>query len=340
MKNLVLDNELIIFLQGKKILLAFSHGSDSTALFYLLHEAKVKFECAFVNYKTRLSSDTEENATKELCKKFGINLYIKTAPLNLQNSSNFENTARKIRYDFFNELILNYNFDVLMTAHQLNDAFEWFLMQFSKGSGLVNLLGFNKISKYIAKFDDKKQEILICKPLINTTKNEILKYLQENKIKYFNDDSNNNLKFKRNFIRAKFSDEFISNFPVGVKKTMEFLQADKEIILGDFVHEDDEIFVINKDKSALNLIDKACKKLGVMISQKTRKECLDHDCVISHKIAVVSNEKYFFITPYIKTKMDKKFKEKCRILKIPPLIRGFLWLHEEKYFNCLCKFLS
>ena len=321
MKNLIIDTEILDFLRDRKNLLAFSHGSDSTALFYTLLNLGVKFDCAFVNYKTRENSDLEEISAKELCEKFGVNLFIKTASLDLQNSSNFENQARKIRYDFFDEICAKFGYENLITAHQLNDKFEWFLMQLGRGAGLANLLGFEKI--------ENRTNFTLVRPFFNISKTQILEFLSENKIKFFNDISNENTKFKRNFIRSEFSDKFMARYESGIKKSMQFLGDDKKAILGEFVYSDDEFFIVKKDKFALNLIDKACKILGVVLSQKTRQECEKSDCVVSHKIAVASNKKYYFIAPYIKTKMDKKFKEKCRVLKIPPLIRGYLSINEN-----------
>lgn len=321
MKNLIIDSEILDFLRERKNLLAFSHGSDSTALFYTLLNLGVKFDCAFVNYKTRKQSDEEEASAKELCDKFGVNLFVKAAPLNLENSGDFENTARKIRYDFFDEICTKFCYENLITAHQLNDKFEWFLMQLAKGSGLANLLGFEKI--------ENRTNYAIVRPLYNVSKTQILEFLSENKIKFFNDISNENTKFKRNFIRSEFSDKFMARYESGIKKSMQFLGDDKKAILDEFVYSDDEFFIIKKDKFALNLIDKACKILGIVLSQKTRQECEKSDCVVSHKIAVASNEKYYFIAPYIKTKMDKKFKEKCRKNKIPPLIRGYLSINSN-----------
>ena len=321
MKTLNIDSEILDFLRGRKNLLAFSHGSDSTALFYTLLNLGVKFDCAFVNYKTRENSDLEEISAKELCDKFGVNLFVKTAPLNLENSGDFENTARKIRYDFFDEICAKFDYENLITAHQLNDKFEWFLMQLGRGAGLANLLGFEKI--------ENRTNFTLVRPFFNISKTQILEFLSENKIKFFNDISNENTKFKRNFIRSEFSDKFVARYENGIKKSMQFLGDDKKAILDEFVYSDDEFFIIKKDKFALNLIDKACKILGIVLSQKTRQECEKSDCVVSHKIAVASNEKYYFIAPYIKTKMDKKFKEKCRKNKIPPLIRGYLSINSN-----------
>ena len=42
-------------------------------------------------------------------------------------------------------------------------------------------------------------------------------------------------------------------------------------------------------------------------------------------MAVGAGENFILVTPYIKAAMDKKFKEACRTLKIPPINRGFLF---------------
>ena len=47
--------------------------------------------------------------------------------------------------------------------------------------------------------------------------------------------------------------------------------------------------------------------------------------MLGGKVAVGAGEKFIFVTPYIKSAMDKKFKEACRRLAIPPINRGFLF---------------
>ena len=322
MQILNIDTEILDFLRGRKNLLAFSHGSDSTALFYTLLNLGVKFDCAFVNYKTRENSDLEEIGTKELCDKFGVNLFVKTAPLNLENSGDFENTARKIRYDFFDEICVKFGHDTLITAHQLNDKFEWFLMQLGRGAGLANLLGFEKI--------ENRTNFTLVRPFYNVSKTQILDFLSKNKIKFFNDISNENTKFARNAVRAEFSDKFVEKYALNLAKSFEFLSIDKANLTGEFVYQKDKFFVLENSQKSLNLIDKACKILGVVISQNQRKEILKTDCVISGKICVCKNEKFYFVCPFLRQKkMDKKFKEKCRILKIPPLVRPYIYAHQE-----------
>ncbi|MBF7043653.1 tRNA lysidine(34) synthetase TilS, partial [Campylobacter volucris] len=110
---------------------------------------------------------------------------------------NFEANARVVRYEFFDEICLKYGYKNLILAHNLNDKFEWFLMQFSKGAGLFELLGFKDI--------EKRKNFTIVRPLIETSKKEILKFLDDKKIKYFHDESNDNEKYFRNHIRINYA---------------------------------------------------------------------------------------------------------------------------------------
>ncbi|KAB0582974.1 tRNA lysidine(34) synthetase TilS [Campylobacter sputorum subsp. sputorum] len=309
----------IDILKNEKNLLAFSHGSDSTALFYILENASINFDLAFVNYKTRKQSDEEENSARELADKFNKKIFIKVVKLDLQSSSNFEKHARDIRWNFFEELALKFGYKNIITAHQLNDKFEWFLMQFSKGAGLNELLGMQKI--------DKKEHFNIIRPLLDVSKQEILNFLKDNNIHFFHDSSNDNVKFKRNFIRSKFSDEFIKLYANGLKKSFCILQNDAKNLKSELVFRKYDLFIIKNDECFLRGIDKCLKKLGYVISENQRKN-ITQSCVIGGKFAICKNEKYIFICPFLSVKMDKKFKEICRVLRVPSKIRPYLFAKE------------
>lgn len=297
-------------------LLAFSAGIDSTALFFWLIEKNIDFDIAIVNYHTRETSDKEVEYAKELAKKYNKKIYIKDCYLEKFN----EKKARECRYKFFEEIIKKYNYTTLITAHQLNDRFEWFLMQLSKGAGLKELISMPKI--------EKREFFTIYRPFYNKSKKEILEFLHKRNIKYFIDESNFDKKYKRNFIRNEFSDKFIELFEDGIKRSFEYLEEDLNLLFQKDWIKEEKLYYFNKSSSKIDIkkVDLILKELGIIMSKKQRDEVINTNfsCVIQGKVAIDSNDKQIFIAPYIKVKLSKKEKELFRKLRIPPKIRGYL----------------
>jgi len=312
-------NSLLTLKEGKN-LLAFSSGSDSSALFFILKEYGIDFDIALVNYKSRDQSDKEESYAKELANRYDKICHTLTCKL---SKSNFEKSAREARYGFFNSLIKEHNYKNLITAHHLNDRFEWLLMQLSKGAGTSEIVGMSEI--------EKKDEYTLVRPLLHVSKDEILRFLENNKIKHFIDSSNSDKKYLRNYIRAEFSDKFVKRFQDGLKRSFIYLERDKEELTNSQIKKIKELYIIEKDESDLKnirAIDRVLKKLGVLLTKKSKDEILrSKDCVVSHKVAVCFTQNSIFVAPYIKTVMPKSFKENCRKrTQIPPKVRGYIYL--------------
>ena len=289
--------------------------------FFLLLEQNISFDIAIVDYNLRAQSKDEISYAKELALKYNKSIFIKD--VNLENNSNFEKTARDIRYSFFEEIISENSYENLITAHQLNDKLEWFLMQLSKGAGLVELIGFNEF--------EQKNNYKIYKPLLNITKDELENFLKINNHKYFIDESNFDEKYTRNFFRHNFSNPFLENFSSGVKKSFEYLQNDLNSlnIQNNPIKRIKELEIfLNQNDDNLNIrtIDLSLKKRGILLSSAQRDEIIKQkEITISHKINISILEDYIWIAPNCNEIMDKKFKELCRIKKIPKNIRSYIF---------------
>jgi len=307
-------------IKESKNLLAFSAGIDSCALFFILLEQNIPFDIAIVDYNVREQSKEEISYAKTLAKKYNKQIFIKEVTL---ENSNFEKQARDIRYSFFEDLITEYKYNTLLTAHQLNDKLEWFMMQLSKGAGLVELIGFNTW--------EEKPNYKIFKPLLELSKEELEGYLKANKITYFIDQSNYDEKYTRNYFRHNFSDKFLNEFQEGIKNSFKYLDKDlnslniqTEPILKI---EKLEVFKNTKDDNLnIRIIDINLKKRGILISNASRNEILKQkEIIISHKLAISISNDYIWLCPSLKTIMDKKFKEVCRVKNIPKNIRPYLF---------------
>ncbi len=313
-----LHKSTIDFLKKGKNLLAFSAGIDSSALFFILKENDIDFDMAIVDYNIREQSKQEIEYAQYLAKKYNKRLFTHSCSL---SSSNFEHNARIQRYNFFEKIISEHKYDNLITAHQLNDRLEWFLMQLSRGSGLVELLGMQEL-EFGAAYSK-------AKPLLHVSKQELSNYLFQNDIKYFVDESNKSEKYFRNKIRNRYADSFIDEFATGLKNSFDYLQNDKDLLLPKDEIRVKKLFVLDRhdeDLKNIRQIDKVVKKLGVSMSKSQRDEMLrTKNCVISDKIAVVFTKKSIFISPFSKANMPKEFKELCRLNHIPAKIRPYLY---------------
>jgi len=313
-----LSSDILEELKKGKNLLAFSAGSDSSALFFILKALHVEFDIAIVNYQTREQSSEEEKYAKALAKEFNKECYIFTCKL---ESNNFEHNARVTRYEFFEKITTKHYYNTLLTAHHLNDKLEWFLMQLSKGAGAVELSGMSEV--------EQNEHYKTIRPLLGVEKNEILNFLHVNKIRHFLDSSNSDKKHFRNQIRKEFASSFCEQFSSGIKKSFEYLENDKKRLVPKEIEQKKSLYILKRDEDDLiNIrgIDRAVKKLGVLLSSAMRNEILKtKDCIVSKKIAIAFSAEKIYICPTVDVTMDKKFKEKCRIEKIPSKIRPYLF---------------
>ncbi|EIF50632.1 tRNA lysidine(34) synthetase TilS [Sulfurovum sp. AR] len=306
-------------LKEKKNLLAFSGGVDSSALFFLLLENHIKFDIAIVNYGTREASDEEEMHAKALAKKHKLYCHSIKAP---SFHSHFEKQARDFRYEFFESLITIEGYDTLITAHQLNDQLEWLLMRLSKGAGLSELLGLEPVTK--------KRHYALIRPLLAYSKQELLHYLQTNGHPYFIDESNADETYERNKFRKHFSDALIAEYKEGIKRSMEYLRKDKEVLESGFetLYNNKLLHIVklHTPSAKVKAADITLKKLGYLLSAKQRQEIeKEPSLVIGGAWSIVQQDDLLFVAPYLTTDMPKKFKELCRVLNVPGKIRPYLF---------------
>ena len=184
-----------IFNDNDRIVVGCSGGPDSMALLDMLLKIRDKYHLfivvATVNYNVREESIDEFNYVKKYCED--NDLIFESKSVSDYSNENFEFEARVIRYRFFKELVKKYNLNYIMVAHQSDDLIETIMMKIVRGSNLKGYSGFKKI----VDFKDFK----IVRPLINYTKDELIHYCDENRIKYFIDSSNSNTEYTRNRFR-------------------------------------------------------------------------------------------------------------------------------------------
>ena len=176
--------------KNQSYIVGVSGGSDSMVLLHLLNLFKFNIVVAHVNYKKRESADVDQQLVEAYCKKMGIpyEIYI----VDEIPRGNFQAQARKIRYQFFRDLVKKHHASGVVIAHHLDDLFETYLIQ--------------KQSKRIPLYWGLKEMVeieglVVYRPLLDFSKKDILEYARIKKLMYGEDETNALLVYKRNQIR-------------------------------------------------------------------------------------------------------------------------------------------
>lgn len=174
----------------KKVVVGLSGGSDSVALAHCMKRLGYLVTLAHVNYGTRgQESERDEKFVRSLAEKWDLPLYVHKAPK--VEKGNFENQARQIRYEFFESIRQKQHAKYIAVGHHQNDQLETVLMHIERGAGLRGRCGM-----YVCR--DK-----VIRPLLNVDKSTILQYIKEQNLSYYQDSTNDDLTYKRNWIRHK-----------------------------------------------------------------------------------------------------------------------------------------
>lgn len=181
--------------ENDTVILGNSGGPDSMCLLDILLKLKkrynLKIVCAHVNHNIRSESASEKVFLMNYCSEKDV--LFESMTIERYGDDNFHNQARKIRYSFFNDLVKKYDANYLMTAHHGDDLTETILMRIVRGSTLKGYGGFEKITDF--------GSYKMVRPLIFVSKQDILKYDEDNNIPYVTDKSNFKGKYTRNRYR-------------------------------------------------------------------------------------------------------------------------------------------
>ena len=177
------------------VVLAISGGPDSMYLANLLLPYKdklnLKIIIAHVNHSLRKQSEEEEIFVKKYAKE--NKLLFEYLKIDNYNKEIFHNYARTKRYKFFYEIVKKYQANYLMTAHHGDDLIETILMRLTRGSSLKGYSGIKLITE--------GENFKIVRPLLFLDKKKIIDYMDQNKLKYYIDSSNQSSKYTRNRYR-------------------------------------------------------------------------------------------------------------------------------------------
>ena len=220
-KNFIKEENLIE--KDETIVVGVSGGIDSMVLLNVLHNLGYKLVIAHVNHNVRVESKDELIFVKKYAEE--RNIVFESTVLDKIEGTNFQDEARRLRYEFFFNVANKYNATKIATAHHLDDLLETVLMRISRGSNLYGYGGIKPIINY--------SNVSIIRPLLCVTRSEIKEYQKTNNIPFMEDASNSKDKYTRNRYRHNVVPILLEENPSIYQNTLRY---SKQIYLAfDFI---------------------------------------------------------------------------------------------------------
>lgn len=197
--------------KGDVFIVCVSGGPDSLCLLDVLATLQKKYaftlRVAHVNYHLRgKASDRDEALVKKMADQYHLPLAVLAQKKKLKNVS--EETLRDIRYAFFETLRKKYGAQHIAVAHSQDDQAETFLLRLLRGAGLFGLSAMRPKNNFVIR------------PLIETSRRDILRYLKERGIASGTDASNADERYMRNRIRHTLLPLLEEKFQPQIKKLL------------------------------------------------------------------------------------------------------------------------
>jgi tRNA(Ile)-lysidine synthetase-like protein len=197
----------------QKWVIADSGGPDSMALLDLAHRNDVRCIVVHVNYHKRDSADRDMKIVTEYCAKHELPCFVFDAP---QGSGNFQDFARRYRYERFAEVVMKEEALGVLVAHHLNDDIETYVMQKMRNSQVTHF----GLSESTTLFG-----VTVDRPLLKFQKKDLEDYCRDNGIRYGLDESNDSDDYLRNRLRKEIS---VNEIPLlEVEKNEKNLELDE-----------------------------------------------------------------------------------------------------------------
>ncbi|MGF1907944.1 tRNA lysidine(34) synthetase TilS [Vibrio kasasachensis] len=216
--------------KANKIVLALSGGVDSRVLLELLscYQRRSAISCLAVHVHHGLSTNANDWAEQcqNWCSQAGIELVVEKVQLSPQGHS-IEECAREARYQAL-EKHLDVG-DVLLTGQHSDDQLETFLLALKRGSGPKGLSAMAKKMPF--------KGATLIRPLLNVSREQIEQYAVIKDLEWVEDESNQDTRFDRNFIRHQITPILKKRWihiHSAVQRTSE-LCADQEALLEELL---------------------------------------------------------------------------------------------------------
>jgi tRNA(Ile)-lysidine synthase len=228
---------------GDRVLVAVSGGPDSVALLHLLYDLRddlqLHVEVGHLQHGIR-GAEAREDArlVAELAAKMELPFHLKEINLlqikSAAGKGNLEALARDERYRFFAAVARKRRLSKIATAHTQDDQAETILMWFLRGSGRKGLGGMSPAHRLAGTNTGPNSRVVVIRPLLDISRAEIEEYLNEKRLAFRIDHSNQDPSFLRNWIRLelvpRLKEKMDRNLPSRLAQQAKLIREEDELL--------------------------------------------------------------------------------------------------------------
>lgn len=228
---------------AKRIGLALSGGLDSVVLLDTVCKA-IQFNSKtstevwvfHIHHGLQKPADQWLEFCEKLAKKYRVHFDFRLLHFADQSEGNIEARARAERYEALTDLCIEHGIKDLLLAHHQNDQAETVLLQLLRGAGVAGLSGM-PLNRSNTNLD---HPITLWRPLLNQSRADLEAYAKEHKLKWVEDPSNQNTRYRRNAIRKEIIPKLEKIQPgaiVNLARSAELL-AQSQVLLDRLARQD------------------------------------------------------------------------------------------------------
>ena len=198
-----------------RLAVAYSGGLDSAALLHLctayaqLHH--IPLMAFHVHHGLSPNADYWAQHSQQQCAELNVPFEAAHIQLGSTGATGVEATARKKRYAALGELCARHQIDILLTAHHQDDQAETMLLQLLRGSGIAGMCGMQQCHQAAELL--ASDTLLLARPLLDFSREELEEYAGKNKLLHIEDESNADPRYARNALRLTVMPLLAQHFP-------------------------------------------------------------------------------------------------------------------------------
>ena len=258
-QNYDITNELILVVKdfcernqnkSKKVIVSLSGGVDSMVLISILKFLGYELVGCHINYNNREETSDEQNFLEYWCNYNSIKLYVKNIiNLKRKNSkrSDYEYESKKIRFDFYKEVMKNEGLNYILLAHHKDDIIENIFANVCRGRYILDLA--------VIKEQSIINDVTIMRPLIELYKASIYEFASKYEVPYFKDTTPEwSVRGKfRNKIYPLLEDTFSYNIKSNLLGLSKQSYEWNELVMGQIIQPFLESIVYEEAKCVFNV---------------------------------------------------------------------------------------